>query len=400
MPISSPQGVSTFQAQLLSALQNTGISQSSPGGKARALTDAIGSQMGGLESRSYSALAQTLLPFASGDNLDFIGEIFGIPRLDATTASSSLSDGNFIFYVQSGTFGSINSGNNIIVPAGTTLSTASTTGPTYTLDSSVTLLASAASASFSATSTTDGASGNILPGSITNCSFQGYTNYKYGTLLVTNNVGVSSGMDAETDDDYQYRISLKLSSKNGAAQADVTLAILSVPGIQNVVFQSQAGTYLCYIYATSPIVPTSTMLMVQSAIDASTAWPLVGTAVQPDLVGISLSTTLTFVSGATTSQKSGAIISAQTAASNYINNLAIGSTLVINEIAASILSSSPYILDIGQPNAPLNSVYIWRSRADGTRYSRSLISDYSPVTGERITTEPSLNTPITLTASS
>ena len=398
MPIQSPQSITTFQADVLAALGTTGISQTSPGGKARAFADIVGSEMGGLEGRSYAAIGQSLLPFATGDNLDFLGEMYGIPRLDGSTASSSSSDGNFIFYVQSGTFGDINSGSDITVPAGTVLSTGSVTGPTYTTDYVVTLPAALSSVSFSATCTLDGEVGNISEGAITNHNFQGYTSFRFGSLLVTNNFGIVSGDDEETDTDYQYRINLKLSSKNGAAEADLTLAILNVPGLQNVIFQRQAGTYLCYVYAVSPTVPTSTLQMVQAQMNTATAWPIVGTAVQPDLIGISLSTTITFVSGATSSQQQSAIANAVSAAAGYINNLSIGQTLVINDISDAILSSDPNILDIGQPNQPLTSIYIWRSRDDGTRYSRYLIADYTPAIGERIVVEPSITTPIVLTA--
>lgn len=398
MPIQSPQSITTFQADVLAALSTTGISQTSPGGKARAFADIVGSEMGGLEGRSYAAIGQSLLPFATGDNLDFLGEIYGIPRLDGSTASSSSSDGNFIFYVQSGTFGSINSGNDITVPAGTVLSTGSVTGPKYTTDHVVTLPAALSSMSFSATCTLDGAVGNLSAGAITQHNFQGYTNFRFGSLLVTNNFGIVSGDNAETDTDYQYRINLKLSSKNGAAEADLTLAILNVPGLQNVVFQRQAGTYLCYVYAVSPTVPTSTLQMVQAQMDKATAWPIVGTAVQPNLIGISVSTTVTFISGATSSQQQSAIANAVAAAANYINNLSIGQTLVINDVADAILSSDPTILDIGQPNQPLTSIYIWRSRDDDTRYSRYLVADYTPAIGERVVVEPSITTPIVLTA--
>lgn len=400
MPIQSPQTVTTFQSDILSALQNTGITQTNPGGKARAFADIAGNEMGGLESRSYAALGQSLLPFATGDNLDFLGEVYGIPRLDGTTASSSVSDGNFIFYVQSGTFGSINSGNSIIIPAGTVLSTGSASGPTYTTDSAVTLPASMSSVAFAATCTSDGSSGNVSAGAISNHNFQGYTDFRFGSLLVTNNFGVVSGDDAEMDDDYRYRINLKLSSKNGAAEADLRLAILNVPGLQDVVFERQAGTYICYVYAVSPTVPTSTLQMVQAQMNTATAWPIVGTAVQPDLIGISLSTTVTFVAGATASQQQAAIANAQAAAENYINNLAIGQTLVINDISDAIMGSDSNILDIGEPNQPLAGIYIWRSRADGTRYSRFLVANYTPQTGERIVVEPSITNPIALTAAS
>jgi hypothetical protein len=398
MPIQSPQSVSVTQLNLLSALQATGITQTSPGGKARAFSDAVGNEIGGLESRSFAALGQTLLPYATGDNLDFIGEMFGVPRIQAQTGSSPVSDNNFVFYVQSGNFGNINSGNSITVPAGTLLSTASAYGPTYTTNNPILLPSSSNSVPFSATSTTDGSFGNVLPNAITNHNFQGYTNFRYGSLLVTNNYGVVTGVDEEDDTDYRYRINLKISSKNGAAESDLRLAILLVPGIQNVVFVRQAGTYLCYVYATSPTVPTSVMQLVQAQMNTVTAWPLVGTAVQPDLVGISLSTTVTFVSGATESQQSAAIANAQTAAANYINNLdsADGQTFVINQLAAQIEDADPNILDIGNPDQPINNIYIWRSREDGTRYSRNLINNYEPQQGERLCTEFSISVPINL----
>ena len=47
--------------------------------------------------------------------------------------------------------------------------------------------------------------------------------------------------------------------------------------------------------------------MVQAQIDATTAWPLTGTAVSPDLIGISFSTTVTFVAGATPAEQQAAI---------------------------------------------------------------------------------------------
>jgi hypothetical protein len=106
------------------------------------------------------------------------------------------------------------------------------------------------------------------------------------------------------------------------------------------------------------------------------------------------------VTGATPAQQQNAISAAITAASNYINNLALGATVVINEIASIILNADPNILDIGQPNQPLSSIYIWRDRADGTRYSRYLVADYTPQTGERIIVENSITNPIQLTPAS
>lgn len=400
MPIQLPQSATIFQSYLLSALQGTGITQTSPGGKARAFCDAVGSQLGGLEGRAYSSIGQSLLPYATSDNLDFLGEIYGIPRLDAQTGNSPASDGNFVFYVKDGTFGSINSGNNIVVPAGTAISTNDPNGPVYTTDFTVTLPASSSSQYVSATSVLDGSAGNVQASVFVNLNFLGYTNARYGSLQVTNNFGVVIGRDAETDDNYRYRISLKLQSTGGAAEADLRLAILQVPGIQDVVFSRQAGTYLAYIYAISPAVPPSLLQMVQSQINDTTAWPLTGTAVSPDLIGISLATPVTFASNINSSEQQTAIDAATAAAQNYIDNLATGQEFVINAAADAILTANSNIVDIGNPDQPILNLYIWRTRDDGTRYSRFLVANYTPTEGERLIVEFSIPTPINLTPAS
>ena len=101
----------TYQANILAALQQTGITNTTAGGKARAFCDIVGDQIGLLDANKANDIAQSLLPYAIGSNLDLIGQIFGVPRLAAVNAFSAASDSNFQFYVQSGTFGSINQGS-------------------------------------------------------------------------------------------------------------------------------------------------------------------------------------------------------------------------------------------------------------------------------------------------
>jgi hypothetical protein len=46
---------------------------------------------------------------------------------------------------------------------------------------------------------------------------------------------------------------------------------------------------------------------------------------------------------------------------------------VINEIANQIFNSDARIVDVGQPNDQIPEILLWRSRDDGTRYSRSKV---------------------------
>jgi hypothetical protein len=93
----------TYKANILAALQQTGIKNTSPGGKARAFCDIVGDQLGILDKNKAGDLAQSLLSDATGTNLDLVCQIFGVTRLASVDASSEATEDNFQFYVLSGT---------------------------------------------------------------------------------------------------------------------------------------------------------------------------------------------------------------------------------------------------------------------------------------------------------
>ncbi len=99
----------------------------------------------------------------------------------------------------------------------------------------------------------------------------------------------------------------------------------------------------------------------------------------PDLVGISLATTLRVSGTASAVDKELIAASARSAAEEYMNNLRVGEALVINEIADRMRNADPRIFDIGEPNKQVPEIIIWRSRADGTRYGRPSLSRQIPI---------------------
>src|SRR5207253_9685462 len=74
--------------------------------------------------------------------------------------------------------------------------------------------------------------------------FTGATDAPLGTLPVTNNFGLVGGRDAESDDDYRSRLSRKVQSSAAANEAALRLELLEIPGIQDVVFERQAGAFI------------------------------------------------------------------------------------------------------------------------------------------------------------
>ena len=394
MSVQSPKSYSAHQAAILNALSATGIRQLAPGGKARAFGDIVANELAELEQRQFANIAQSLLPFATDTSLDLLGEIYGVPRLTQQTAGVDMGDQNFEWYVRSGTFGDINSGQDIGIPSGVRIYTAAgVNGPTY-ISSAVTLPAEASSVFFSATALYAGAAGNGAAGIFSTSNFTNYTESRFGSLLVRNNYGIVGGRDAESDDDYRYRIRLKLQSPNGANEAALRFQILQVPGIQDVVFDGAT----CYVYGIASDGSAALLGNVQQVLNNTFAYPLTGLAVAPDLVGISLSTSLKVSASTSQSDRATIVATAAAAASAYINNLQIGVQLVINNISDQILNSDARITDVGDPNRPLSSILLWRSRNDGTRYSRFLIGNYTPALGERIVVE-NMSNAVTLTVS-
>ena len=191
--------------------------------------------------------------------------------------------------------------------------------------------------------------------------------------MVTNSYGVVGGRDDESDDNYRYRIQQKLQGRNGANEAAMRFQLLQVPGIQDVVFTRLAGTFDCYVYGIAPTPAPSLLDAVQQTINDNVAFPLTGMAIAPDLVGISLVTTLSVATSASTIDQDTIIAEAVAAAQDYIDNLGVGEQLVINEIADRIRNADSRILDVGQPNKQIPEIFIWRARDDGTRYSRSKV---------------------------
>jgi hypothetical protein len=188
-------------------------------------------------------------------------------------------------------------------------------------------------------------------------NFTNYTQSQFGALLVTNATGIIGGRDDETDDDFRYRIHLKLTSQSGINEAALRYQLLQLPGIQDVVFVTSAGSFEVYLYAISPVVPPSLLALANSSLAGCVAFPVQASAMSPDLVGISFSTTLSFTAGTAPADQAVVLSSATTAAANYINNLAIGQPLIINQITAQILGADQRIRDVGQPNDAIPNIF-------------------------------------------
>src|SRR5437660_7157876 len=81
---------------------------------------------------------------------------------------------------------------------------------------------------------------------------------------------------------------------------------------------ARRGPLSFYVYGISPNVSPGLLQNVQDSLNDKAAYPLTGLAVAPDLVGISLSTTVEFKAGTSAEEKSLALSAAASAAEDYI----------------------------------------------------------------------------------
>ena len=125
----------TKEQAVLEALNNlaakSSITQLNPGGKARAVLEAIGQFVGDLSADTSDGIMQTLINDATGPTLDLIAEGYGLQRLAAVPPQVESTDSSLKYYVRRGTFGDINAGNNISIPKGAQIRSDSDTAGVY-----------------------------------------------------------------------------------------------------------------------------------------------------------------------------------------------------------------------------------------------------------------------------
>lgn len=214
--------------------RRTGINDFDSDSKTEAMIYVYLKEILDARDNSANAFAANQLSTAIGEQLDTIGKDKGIARFGELFAYVGKRDQNFAWYVESGTFGSLNSGVDISIPAGTIISSQANNndlGATiqFALTEDVILPASSSLVYFSAQATTSGTFANVGAGIINQHSF---SNYTAGTgLKVINFFSILTGRGAETDRNYRYRLSRKYDMLASSNNTKLHLTALNVPGV-------------------------------------------------------------------------------------------------------------------------------------------------------------------------
>lgn len=188
----------------------TNVTYLSPGGKARLVLDILNDKLGLQAGQFDLNVGKAFIRNANGKLLDFIGEIFGVPRKLKKKAAVSKEEKNFFFYTFESNFGEINSFEDIIIPANTIkiFNTIDSDAQQifYTNTEQIVLTAIENRVYFSAESRDFGANSNVGSGTMNFHDFTGYADATNRTLLVGNTSSITYGVDDESDENYRFRI--------------------------------------------------------------------------------------------------------------------------------------------------------------------------------------------------
>jgi uncharacterized phage protein gp47/JayE len=226
--------------------QRTGINHWSRDSTARTLSDVMSASIVADRNQMVSAFEQIQISTAKGTSLDALAKTQGLTRFEPTRAYSGANERNFYFYVSTGTFGDINGGASISLPAGTLISPVGTGGSSiryavkhsYTLPSSGDLIYCAVEA------VGVGSSLNVGPRTLTAHNLSAYP-----TLYCTNRYAVVNGRGRENDKDLRFRVSTNFRSLTINNTNALIMGALAVPGVLNVtISEGYYGMGTCGVF--------------------------------------------------------------------------------------------------------------------------------------------------------
>jgi len=378
---------------------NTNLTKLGPGGIARGIIEAVNKRLNEAYEIFDLNLARSFVSSSNGQLLDLIGYLLGCVR---DTSLSALITSNMEvvkFYVDSGTFGNINSNNDIVINQGLIISTQSNQGGVrYKTLEMVVLPSSGDSQFISVEALLPGTDSHLGTGSLVNHSFIGYTDYLNKTLKVTNAHSISNARNLESDANYRYRIVNKVLEAEAANLTAIRLACLSTPGVADIVLIPRyrgIGTFGVIIKATTSTVSQTLIDEVTSTLQRVLAYGNIAYVIGPLETGISMKVTIWYGSNITDTEMEDIESNVTTAIIDYVNALDIGQTLYINQLINQLFDVSDSIANFGQPNKPIDELYIYtQTELLETKIRQTLLNDYAPATNERVIIEPSVSVPI------
>lgn len=334
---------------LQGVVQETDITLVGQGSVTRAFANAFSGVTAGAYQSLHDAVVNSHLTTASGFYLDVVAEAFGLTRYFPTAAEVTAEDRNIKLYVTSGFLV-----DNLPHPtdpslgrvyAGTQISTSS--GIVYSTVRDHDFPASSREVFIGAQSSTTGSSQNVGAGALTVNNINNVNSVNLFAITTAN--------DLETDEEFRFRISKWVTSSAGRNETAVTLAVLSAPGVADMIkvpFFAGAGSFKIVVIPTGNRVSTIAMSQIRSNLRRITAEGTFFVVEHPTYVPVSLTVRLIGENGQSLSATDRDLV--QNAILRYIGNIRPGEALIINRLRSVALGASANVKDIRLSGLAIN----------------------------------------------
>ena len=224
----------------------TGLNNFAADSAVGVMTDALATAIVNNHNETVNAFEQMQISTASGDYLDQIAVSHGVTRYQPRKAYSVASERSMYFYVASGTFGDINSGNDIDLPAGTKVfpGDANESAILYETVESYTLPASANRVYCTVRAVSFGSTQNVGPRTLTSHSLTTYSG-----LYCSNKYAIVNGRGRENDQALRDRLSIYFKTLSQNNKSSLLMQTLGVPGVIDLaVIEGYYGMGTCGVF--------------------------------------------------------------------------------------------------------------------------------------------------------
>lgn len=153
----------------------------------------------------------------------------------------------------------------------------------------------------------------------------------------------------ESDEDYRARIVSQVYVVAGANLTAIRLKALAVEGVRDIVFKQYshgAGSFSCYVLTKDLQTSRETLRAVEAAIDDAKAYGVYAEVKSPVLIPVNLMVRLVFSNDAGAAEKNTIRQNAVRQIRDYIGELSMGDTIIINEVIQRIMEISTKIKDL------------------------------------------------------
>ena len=339
--------------------RNTPITSISPGSIARALTEAITTEIGDLYDIMDYNLNQNLLSTATGSALDMLGRLYNLERKSLSNLTALDKQlGSFLFYIETPVL------FDIVIPKGTRIFTDATsyigTRHSYSTDQQITIPAGRRRAyvglipNFVDTVFTAGA--NTL-------TLHDYQAPATVQVFCTNPKEIAQQFSFESDDNFRARIIKSIRVSSGGTVEAVRFAALAINGVREVKVRQAPygmGSFEVIVVAEQNGNVGQVISNARTAIESVRPLGARMYVKAPTTIAVDVNVSIIMPGANLSSVSEQAIKRASVGINRYINSLLPGSPLVYNRLLSVIIDSSESIKDVIVKGLAVNGIEILR----------------------------------------